>query len=90
MIHLTRLNQVPLVLNSDLIEHIEMTPDTVISLTSGQKFMVRESSEEVIERIILFRRAVLNGMPGYAWPVRNSGQSAAEMQRRPDRDEQKI
>jgi flagellar protein FlbD len=73
MIHLTRLNQVPLVLNSDLIEHIEMTPDTVISLTSGQKFMVRENAEEVIERIILFRRAVLSGMPGYSWPVRAAG-----------------
>lgn len=35
MIRLTRLNHIPLVLNSDLIEHIEITPDTVITLTSG-------------------------------------------------------
>jgi flagellar protein FlbD len=60
MVHLTRLNHVPLVLNADLIEHIESTPDTVITLTNGQKFMVLETSGEIIERIIAFRRAVLN------------------------------
>lgn len=58
MVRLTRLNHVPLVLNSDLIEHIESTPDTVITLTNGQKFMVLESSEEVVERIAEFRAAV--------------------------------
>jgi flagellar protein FlbD len=87
MIRLTRLNQVPLVLNSDLIEHIEMTPDTVISLTSGQKFMVRETSEQVIERIINFRRAVLNGMPAYNWPMRNPEPGAAETVRPSDRND---
>jgi flagellar protein FlbD len=59
MIHVTRINRVPLVLNSDLIEHVETTPDTVISLTNGQKFMVLESAEEVIKRIIGFRRQIL-------------------------------
>jgi flagellar protein FlbD len=58
MIHLTRINRSPLVLNSDLIEHIEVTPDTVISLTTGQKFMVLESSDEVVERVKEFRRAL--------------------------------
>ena len=58
MIHLTRLNRVPLVLNSDLIEHIETTPDTVISLTNGQKFVVLETVDEIIGRVIGFRRAV--------------------------------
>jgi flagellar protein FlbD len=87
MIRLTRLNQVPLVLNSDLIEHIEMTPDTVISLTSGQKFMVRETSEQVIERIINFRRAVLNGMPAYNWPMRTPDQNAPETARLSDRND---
>lgn len=62
MIHLTRLNHVPLVVNSDLIEHIETTPDTVIALTTGQKFMVLESAGEIIERIVSFRRSVLNGV----------------------------
>jgi flagellar protein FlbD len=57
MIHLTRINHVPLVLNSDLIEHMESTPDTVISLCGGQTFVVLESTDEVIRRVIEFRRA---------------------------------
>lgn len=59
MIRLTRLNHVPLVINSDLIEHVEVTPDTVIALTTGQKFMVSESADEVIERVVAFRRRLL-------------------------------
>lgn len=62
MIRLTRLNHSPLVLNSDLIEHIEVTPDTVISLTTGQKIMVLETAEEVVERVIEFRRAIAQGL----------------------------
>jgi flagellar protein FlbD len=58
MIHVTRLNHTPVVLNSDLIEQIETTPDTVISLTTGQKIMVLESTEEVIERIRTFRKSI--------------------------------
>lgn len=60
MIRLTRINHLPLVLNSDLIEHVEITPDTVIAMTSGQKYMVLESAEEVIERVIDFRRTIAN------------------------------
>ncbi len=56
MIHVTRINHSPLVLNSDLIEHIEANPDTVISLTSGQKYVVIESAEDVIEKVVEFRR----------------------------------
>jgi flagellar protein FlbD len=58
MIHLTRINRVPVVLNSDLIEHIEATPDTVISLINGQKIRVLESPETIVERVIQFRRAL--------------------------------
>jgi len=58
MIRLTRINRVPLVLNADLIEHVETTPDTVIAMTNGQKFMVMESADEVIEKVIEFRRAL--------------------------------
>jgi flagellar protein FlbD len=58
MIELTRINHVPLVVNADLIEHIETTPDTVISLTNGQKFVVLETTGEVVRRIIEFRRAI--------------------------------
>jgi flagellar protein FlbD len=59
MIQLTRINHIPMVLNADLIEHIEATPDTVISMTSGQKFMVLEEPSEVIRRVIEFRRSIL-------------------------------
>ncbi len=58
MIRLTRINKVPLVLNSDLIEHVEVTPDTVIALTTGQKLVVLESADEVIRKVIEFRRAI--------------------------------
>ena len=58
MIRLTRLNRAPLVVNSDLIEHIENTPDTVIFMTTGQKFIVLESPELVVEKIREFRRSV--------------------------------
>jgi flagellar protein FlbD len=60
MIHVTRLNHSEVVLNSDLIEQIEATPDTVISLTNGERIMVRESPEEVIALVVAFRRSILN------------------------------
>lgn len=61
MIYVTRLNHKPMVLNSDLIEQIEMTPDTVISLTTGEKIMVLESSDELVERVVNFRRSIAAG-----------------------------
>ena len=60
MIQLTRINRVPMVLNSDLIEHIEITPDTVITLTSCQKFMVLESPQEILEEVIAFRKSLFS------------------------------
>lgn len=58
MVRLTRLNHTPIVLNSDLIEHIDITPDTVITLTNGQILRVRETAEEVIDRVVTFRRRI--------------------------------
>ena len=60
MIYVTRLNHTPVVLNCDLIEHIETTPDTVISLTNGQKMMVLESADEVVDRVVRYRRSILS------------------------------
>jgi len=60
MIRLTRLNHVPLIVNADLIEHVEVTPDTVVALTTGQKFMVLESAEEVVEKVVQFRKAIMS------------------------------
>ncbi|BER91339.1 flagellar FlbD family protein [Atrimonas thermophila] len=56
MIAVTRFNGSVFVVNSDLIETIEATPDTVITLVTGKKYVVQEKVEEVIERIIEFRR----------------------------------
>lgn len=64
MIRLTRINRVPLVLNSDLIEHVEVTPDTVIALTTGQKYIVMESADEVIQKVIEFRRSIATSPGG--------------------------
>jgi flagellar protein FlbD len=63
MILLTRLNHTPVVLNSELIEYIETTPDTVISLTNGEKFMVLESADDVISRVVQYRRRILPRPP---------------------------
>lgn len=50
----------PLIVNADLIEHVEVTPDTVVALTSGQKFLVLESAEEVVRKVIQYRAAILS------------------------------
>jgi flagellar protein FlbD len=73
MIKITRLNHTPLIVNSDLIEHIEVTPDTVITLTSGQKYMVLETTEEIIERVIAFRQSLLrnHSLPSILAPATN-------------------
>lgn len=56
----------PLILNSDLIEHIEPGQDTVISLTNGQKFLVMETADEVVDRVSDYRRSLL---PYYSCPL---------------------
>lgn len=58
MIWLTRLNHVRVVLNADLIEMIEITPDTVVTLTTGQKITLLESPDEIVERVREFRREI--------------------------------
>jgi flagellar protein FlbD len=71
MIRLTRLNHAVLVVNCDLIEHIEMTPDTVISMTSGQRITVLESTDEVIGRVIEYRRLLLRAPEVTAGETKN-------------------
>jgi uncharacterized protein YlzI (FlbEa/FlbD family) len=61
MIQLTRLNNARLAVNCDLIKYIEAAPDTVLTLVSGEKLVVRETTEQVIERVRQFRRSVLSG-----------------------------
>jgi flagellar protein FlbD len=58
MVRLSRLNGQVIAVNPDLITWIEVTPDTTLSLLGGDKVMVRESLDDVIERIVAFRREI--------------------------------
>lgn len=60
MIYVTRLNKKEYVINSDLIEFMESTPDTVITLTNGKKIIVLESIDEVIDKIIQYKQKVFS------------------------------
>ncbi len=57
MIKVTRLNGTETVINADLIESVEATPDTVISLTTGHRYVVHESVDEVVARVLAYRLA---------------------------------
>src|SRR5579863_8227560 len=59
MIELTRLNGTPMVLNSDLIKTADASPDTMLTLVNGEKLIVRESCEEVTERVLAYRARLL-------------------------------
>jgi flagellar protein FlbD len=61
MIEVTRLNGRRLVINGDQIERIEASPDTILSMTSGRKLMVRESVDEMVRKLIVYRRSL--GIP---------------------------
>lgn len=58
MIKVTRLNNVEFVINSDLIETLEATPDTVITFINGKKMVVSESVDEIINKVITYRKAI--------------------------------
>ena len=62
MIHLTRLNKHPIGVNADLIKFIENVPDTMITLLTGEKLLVLESFEVIVERIVAYRHRVLSGL----------------------------
>ena len=59
MIRLTRLSGSQFVLNSDLIEKVDSTPDTLISLVDGKKYIVLESLEDIIDLVTTFRASVI-------------------------------
>lgn len=58
MIKVTRLDHSELVVNAELIETIEATPDTVITLTNGKKLVVSEGVDEIVQRVLEYRRHV--------------------------------
>ena len=59
MIEVTRLHNQKIVINADLIEFVEETPDTMITTTTGKKLLVRESVDEVIKKVVAYRRKCL-------------------------------
>lgn len=61
MIWVTRLRGQALVINADLIECVEHTPDTVITMIDGRKYMVEEAPDEIVARTVQYRTAVLHG-----------------------------
>jgi flagellar protein FlbD len=58
MIRLTRLNHEPFYLNPDLVQEMESTPDTVLTLSTGARIRVAEGPERVIELVVAFKRRV--------------------------------
>ena len=58
MIILTKLNDQVFTVNSDLIETLEETPDTVIVMTTGNKYVVKETPQEIIDKSVQFKRRI--------------------------------
>jgi flagellar protein FlbD len=61
MIEVTRLDGTPVIVNSDQIAWIEYHPDTLVSLTNGEKLIVRESPAAIVDRVRAFRRSIADG-----------------------------
>ncbi len=58
MIHLRRLNGTEVVVNAELIESVESTPDTVINLATGNRYLVRDTVDEVVAKVVDYRKKV--------------------------------
>jgi flagellar protein FlbD len=59
VITVTRLNGPQFAVNPDLIQRIETTPDTILTLIDGSKYVIAESTDEVTDRIITYRATVV-------------------------------
>ena len=57
MIKITKLNEQEMIINSDLIELIESTPDTTITMTTGRKIIIREPVETILKKIIEYKNS---------------------------------
>ena len=58
MVEVTRLNGQTMILNGDLIELIEAKPDTIVSLNTGRKLILRDSAAELVDKLFEYRRAM--------------------------------
>lgn len=87
MIELTKLNGSKLVINSDLVEFIEASPDTLITLTTGTKIMVQEKIPEIINAIVHFRRLIRQNV-GFSELSESAGESQElESNQKPDEED---
>ena len=62
MIRVHRLNDQEFLINCELIEFVEETPNTVISMVSGRKIVVAETSEQIVRLIIEHKRKIFSGI----------------------------
>lgn len=60
MITLTKLNDTPFVLNAELIKTVEETPDTVVTITTGNKYIVKEKASEVVDKVVQYKREIFS------------------------------
>ena len=63
MIKLTRLNDTVLVINADMIQFLEATPDTIITLTDGRKVVAKEPVDEIIDKVVEYKHRFLIAGP---------------------------
>ncbi|MFH1199373.1 MAG: flagellar FlbD family protein [Candidatus Omnitrophota bacterium] len=60
MIKVTRSDGKTIVLNAELIQYVEATPDTIITLTTDQKIIVKEKAEEIVKKVIEYKREIFS------------------------------
>ena len=58
MIKLHKLNGVEIIINAELIESVEATPDTVINLSTGNRFLVKDSVQEVVDKALEYKKKI--------------------------------
>ena len=65
MVEVTKLNGSTVLVNAELIESVEETPDTVLSFVTGKKLIVKESRQEIKNLVILYKREIMTA--GFPW-----------------------
>ena len=62
MVELTRFNDTRFLINTELIEMVEETPDTVVTLTTGKKLIVKESKEDIKNKVIAYKKEIFSNL----------------------------
>ncbi len=77
MIEVTRMNNTKLMINAELIQFVEETPDTTITMVSGNKIIVKESRQEIKNRVILYRMEIFRPILDFMEKkIENNGSNA--------------